>query len=461
MCIRNWFSSLVSSFLQWLDRRHNRNPSRTKNLRTALVNGMVASSVMTSIFSTDVCGDGIFPDSFTIQTTSQAYAYSAVTGDFNGDGILDLATANVFNFYGSEPGTVSVLLGTGDGNFDAPTTLPASVSSVRVFISVSDINGDGFLDLTNGTDVFLGSQDGIFTPLLGHIDTQFRRMVIEDFNNDGILDLAGSSQNDVVVLLGEGNVEFGESNLLIDDGIPESIVSGDFNNDDIPDLAISNRVGGGIFLFMGDGNGGFGPRQETTSDVSNYDLAAADFDGDGNLDLASVDTRDSVSVLLGNGNGTFSSPMMFAVNSGPKDIATADFNGDGIADLAVSEFDNSASVLLGNGDGTFETQNLLAKLGFFGGRTLAVADFDGDGWTDVAVTVVSASGFNMVVWPNASPNNPLLGDINQDGVVDLLDVGPFVDLLVSGGFQSEGDIDGDGKITLLDVEPFVDLLSGN
>jgi hypothetical protein len=119
-----------------------------------------------------------------------------------------------------------------------------------------------------------------------------------------------------------------------------------------------------------------------------FAIVAADFNGDGKLDLAVTDaTENAVFVLLGNGDGTFQPPITIPVGNAPDAIVAGDFNNDGKLDLATANSgDNTVTLLLGNGDGTF-TQ--AADSPFAVGKIpvgIVAADFNGDGKLDLAVS---------------------------------------------------------------------------
>lgn len=147
-----------------------------------------------------------------------------------------------------------------------------------------------------------------------------------------------------------------------------------------------------LSVFLGDGNGGFGsPTLVNSGGSVPSNVAVADFNGDGDLDIATANySSDTVSILLGDGDGTTftqanNSPL--GVGNSPFAIAPADFNGDGFLDLAVANFyiDDTVSILLGGGDSTF-TEEASSPLGVGNEPiSLAVADLNGDGRPDLAV----------------------------------------------------------------------------
>jgi hypothetical protein len=191
---------------------------------------------------------------------------------------------------------------------------------------------------------------------------------------DGKSDLAvaANTQNEVSVLLGEGDGLFGapKSSALgegaggivaadfnRDGKLDLAVAIGDFNGDGKIDLAVVSRTS--LAILLGNGDGTFQPA--VTSGPGGYAIAVGDFNRDGKQDLAITNylSPGAVLILLGNGDGTFQSALSFPLEAYPSSIMTADFNGDGKLDLAVGNSVNTVvpsavSILLGKGDGTFQ-----------------------------------------------------------------------------------------------------------
>jgi hypothetical protein len=323
-----------------------------------------------------------------------SYPSSIAVGDFNGDGIPDLAIVD-----SETSNKVTILLGNGDGTFTPAAASPAT-GNYPFSIAAADFNGDGILDLAvvNNNDdtvtILLGNGDGTFTSMPNSPATgSFPNTVaVGDFNRDGLMDLAianGGSSN-VTILLGNGDGTFTPmQNSPAVGGSPHSIAVGDFNGDGIPDLATANTYGSAnVTILLGKGDGTFIAAQNSPVTGSfPTAIAAGDFNGDGKLDLAVTSSAyDYVTILLGDGTGNFTVGQNPATGANPLSIAVGDFNGDGIPDLAVAnESENTVTILLGNGDGTFTATQDIPNLFLYVPIFIAVGDFDGDGIPDLAV----------------------------------------------------------------------------
>jgi hypothetical protein len=388
-----------------------------------------------------------------------------------------------------------VLLGKGNGTFQAP--LPTNLGSLSPSsILIGDFSGAGHTDLVvsgsdtssgqNEVEVLLGNGEGTFqatTPIsLGTLSPS--SIVAGEFTGDGRADIAiagsdsSSGENEVEVLLSNGHGTF-QATAPTDLGAlsPSALAAADFTGNGHIDLAVegsdSSSGKNEVELLLDNGDGTFQATAPTDlGGLSPSALAAADFTGNGHIDLAvagsdSSSGKNEVELLLDKGDGTFqaTAPTDLVGNLSPSFLLTGDFNGDGHTDLVVIGLNfsiiqpqNDVEVLLGKGNGTFQTPSLL-NLGTLSPSSVVAGDLTADGRTDLVVSgsdTLSGQGAVEVLLgqsdgtfqtprpinlSNFSPSSVLAGDFNGDGLTDLAVAGfdsssgqDGVDVLLSGGF---------------------------
>ena len=460
----------------------------------------------TPVFELKGNGDGTFQTPIDLGFT----ATSAVAGDVNNDGKLDLIDVN-----GS--GQAELRIGNGDGTFQAPIPFAPGLP-----LTVDDVNGDGIPDLVfatrTGISERLGNGDGTFQDPINvtlPTDTPAAVLGVGDFNHDGQLDVVirnqpfqgqshalsvvlnngdgtfatapafgtGANQLDIAaapftssgladivtvgfdhlahVLLNNGDGTFRNGPMLSVPGVGTSVVTGDFRGDGHTDIAVFSRDAIGtdsvVDVFLGNSDGTFqsaqvfdlGPHTESTFGK----IVAGDFDNDGRLDLAVLSEDNSirrsfVEVLLGNGDGTFQAAARKQIGelNDTSGLAAADFNGDGNLDLVVSHggdaFGNGSvvSVLLGNGDGTFQDPSFIPVPG--NPFSVAVGAFHGSGIADIVtanspslfspgtVSVLLGHGDGTFAGPvnyqvGVEPAAVIVGHFRGDGILDIVVVNSF------------------------------------
>lgn len=413
-------------------------------------------------------GDGTFQLGGSSAAIDAPSVTSVSTGDFNADGIADVAGVGPFT-----NGIVDYM-GNGTTSLTGPVYYGSSVAPTAMLLV--DVNGDKKLDLAivntvgdvpggvGSVTIILGVGNGFFQgarafpvgPGTCANNCTTPSIATADFNGDGFLDLVAANQQDNVLdlLLGNGDSTFqAHLDFPVTGSSPSSLVIGDFNKDGKMDVAVANQCtpnvtcdvsAGSISIFLGNGNATF----QTAADVSTGGenpvwIATADFNKDGNLDLAISAAGDcTIKVLLGNGNGTFSSALSASLPAcGNGMLVVQDFNNDGNMDVAVAE-PNAFALLLGNGDGTFQAGATTPSTGAEG---LIAADFNQDGRFDLAVS--EGQGVNVFLGngngtfqaaklfaADLLSDSVVSDDFNGDGIPDLaMGASPALDVLLGKG----------------------------
>ncbi len=311
-------------------------------IATADLNGDGNMDVVTASATNDnvsvLLGDGqggfATPVNYTVGRDPEGVSL----GDVNGDGLVDIVTSN------GNAGTISVLLGDGNGGFGAKTDFQAGTAQNSSYtMAMADLNGDGKLDVVtaNGSEgdfsVLLGDGMGGFsTPAHFASGGQPYGVTLADVNGDGQLDIVASNTNTVSVLLGDGLGGFGTAaSFAVGSTFSQPAVA-DLDGNGTLDIVTTNFNDATLSVLLGDGHGGFVAGQTIAVGQYPVSVKVADINGDGNPDLIVSNNDDNtVSVLLGDGHGVFSPQTLFAVGSGPGNLSIADINNDGRPDLVV------------------------------------------------------------------------------------------------------------------------------
>ncbi|HZQ69011.1 MAG TPA: FG-GAP-like repeat-containing protein [Terriglobales bacterium] len=263
-------------------------------------------------------------------------------------------------------------------------------------------------------------------------------VVVADFNNDGFDDVAAAgsanSSDFVSILLGKGNGTFQKVKNFTTGSGPGGIAAADFNGDGKLDIVTSNfGVDDGfsntVSVLLGNGDGTFQSRVDYVAGKYPNSVVAADVNNDGKVDLV-VGITSAFAVLLGNGDGTFRAAIMTSASSFSNSVVVGDFNRDGKQDVAVAhQLNKQVGVFLGNGNGTFQPQQSYAT----GGATsIKVVDLNGDNISDLVASNLLDSTLSILlgngdgtfqnhldIQTAGTPDEVTVADFNGDHKMDL------------------------------------------
>ena len=360
------------------------------------------------------------------------------SAEFNGRQVFDLNTGDVAvqAGYGAS-GALSIDLTSqlkrlvGSGTF---TELASYNLNSASGVVTGDFNGDGipdFATIGGNVSIAIGNGDGTFGGETtyatgGHT----RRTATADLNGDGYRDILAVGDAGVSVFLNNRSGSFSPRTNYVLGG--SDVAAADFDGDGDVDVA-GAAWSGPLTIKMNDGAGVFGVSTTYASAGTQvFRIKAGDLDGDGRPDIVGTDSTNSlISVWINNGNGTFKTAVSYASGAGTSTPELADFNGDGKLDLAsVDASAGRLSVRFNNGDGTFGARASYDTAGTM--TDLVSGDFNADGRPDIAVTALSQSvvsvllndgngAFGAAVTYNFNTTGQGMdaADLNNDGALDI------------------------------------------
>ena len=299
-------------------------------------------------------GDGTFGTPIVHSLPTIGVLYGVAVADFNGDGKLDVAVVHGSTDYLISD--VEILLGNGDGTLGAPMAFPSATNAVTIV--TADLNGDGKPDvIVGGAGPSVMGRGGNLSVLFGNGDGTLQPAIP--------LDVPGYT------------------------GGLWSAAVGDFNGDgrlDIVAAQVGPMAGIAVFLQNPDHSFTLGATYQTLY-VQGVGVAVADLNNDGKLDVVLTSHMGTAAAFLGNGDGTFQPPIPTFSGNATEFLALADFNRDGNTDVAFADFSSTAGpgvlAAAGLGTGHFSTSNTVTLNTSGGTQAVAVADFNGDGWPDI------------------------------------------------------------------------------
>ncbi len=260
-------------------------------------------------------------------------------------------------------------------------------------------------------------------------------MVLSDVTGDAIKDAVVSSGGTGVirVLPGAPSGTYGAPVVAPVGATTLGLGAGDYDRDSINDLVVATETNN-LVVLRGLGGGAFGPPLTIPVGATAFNVGWLDVNHDGYLDVVAGTQNGWLAVAQNATNGTFVAPSVTVIGTGIVQFVAEDFNGDGAIDLAVSDRGTGQVViLLGTGAGAFAAQTPFAPGP--NARVRRVGDLNLDGRPDLEVTAGSGGvnqtfiylgtgtgGFTgpIEAFPGTAAGQPSAGDINGDGIPDLV-----------------------------------------
>lgn len=333
-------------------------------------------------------------------STGKANATDLTIGNFDGDLILDIATANGSN------NTVSIFLGNGDGSFRAPLTITPDINFKNpIAITSGDFNKDGFLDLAtaNGTSdnvaIFLSNGKGGFnTAFYVAVDKALTDIVAGDFDINGTIDIAVSSAGGnapLYILSNKGGAVFNVKPLGATGSSARALTANNFDKVGGVDFAVSTDLGIDVFLSAD----AYSKPYSQVVDKYCLGIDSKDINKDGLVDLVVANnTKNYVSVMIGNGNGTFDKAVTFIAGTNPVAVLIDDYNNDGYQDIASTSA-NRINIIQGDGKGGFSDPMSFTNNGI---KALATINLDNKAPIDLVYAAPTITNDVVLVTNTAS-----------------------------------------------------------